>query len=62
MRTLGDTIAQAQGPGAGFVAVQIAGEPERRARAAREREGIWLDVATWGEIVEAGHKVGVAVG
>ena len=49
-------------PGAGFEAVQIAGEPERRARAAREREGIWLDDATWGEIVEAGRKVGVAVG
>lgn len=47
--------------GDGFDAVQIAGEPERRARAAREREGIWLDDATWGEIVAAGAKVGVAV-
>ncbi|MEJ7685826.1 MAG: malate/lactate/ureidoglycolate dehydrogenase, partial [Variovorax sp.] len=36
-------------------------EPERRARAAREREGIWLDDATWSEIVAAGAKVGVAV-
>lgn len=49
-------------PGAGFDAVQIAGEPERQARAIREREGIWLDGATWKEIVEAGHKVGVTVG
>ncbi len=49
-------------PGAGFEGVQIAGEPERAARAAREREGIWLDDATWGEIVEAGKKVGVAIG
>lgn len=49
-------------PGAGFDAVQIAGEPERKARAARESEGIWLDDATWSEIVEAGRKVGVAVG
>ncbi len=48
-------------PGAGFEGVQIAGEPERRARAAREREGIWLDDATWREIVEAGRKVGVTV-
>ena len=48
-------------PGEGFEAVQIAGEPERKARAARERDGIWLDDATWGEIVEAGRKVGVVV-
>lgn len=48
--------------GAGFDAVQIAGEPERKARAAREREGVWVDDATWSEIVEAGRKVGVAVG
>lgn len=48
-------------PGAGFDAVQIAGEPERRARAAREREGIQIDDATWAEIVQAGQKVGVTV-
>jgi len=48
-------------PGAGGEGVQIAGEPERKARAAREREGIWLDDATWAEIAEAGAKVGVAV-
>jgi hydroxycarboxylate dehydrogenase B len=48
-------------PGAGFDAVQIAGEPERRARAAREREGIQIDDTTWSEIVEAGQKVGVTV-
>lgn len=48
-------------PGAGFEAVQIAGEPERKARATREREGIWLDDATWSEIVEAGRKVGVTI-
>jgi uncharacterized oxidoreductase len=48
-------------PGAGFDAVQIAGEPERKARAARERDGIWLDDATWQEIVASGKKVGVTV-
>lgn len=47
--------------GAGFDAVQIAGEPERRARAQREREGIWLDDASWAEIVAAGAKVGVSL-
>ncbi|MET0543580.1 MAG: malate/lactate/ureidoglycolate dehydrogenase [Variovorax sp.] len=49
-------------PGMGFDAVQIAGEPERAARKSREREGIWLDDATWGEIVAAGRRVGVDVG
>ncbi len=49
-------------PGQGFEGVQIAGEPERQARAAREREGIWIDDATWGEIVAAGAKVGVTIG
>ena len=48
-------------PGRGVDAVQIAGEPERRARAQREREGIWLDDASWAEIVAAGAKVGVAL-
>ena len=48
-------------PGAGFDQVQIAGEPERKARAARERDGIWVDDATWAEIVAAGAKVGVSI-
>ena len=48
-------------PGADSDGVQIAGEPERRARVVREREGIWLDDATWAEIVAAGAKVGALV-
>ncbi|HEY2256149.1 MAG TPA: malate/lactate/ureidoglycolate dehydrogenase [Variovorax sp.] len=48
-------------PGAGFEAVQIAGEPERKARAARRQAGIAMDDATWNEIVGAGRKVGVTV-
>lgn len=48
-------------PGAGFDQVQIAGEPERKARVARERDGIWVDDATWAEIVAAGAKVGVSI-
>ncbi|MCW8200463.1 malate/lactate/ureidoglycolate dehydrogenase [Verminephrobacter aporrectodeae subsp. tuberculatae] len=48
-------------PGTGFGQVQIAGEPERRARAQRAREGIRIDAATWDEIVAAGAKVGVVL-
>jgi uncharacterized oxidoreductase len=48
-------------PGAGFDGVQIAGEPERKARAVRRQAGIEMDDATWGEIVAAGRKVGVPV-
>ena len=47
--------------GEGFEGVQIAGEPERATRAARERDGIAVDDATWREIVAAGEKVGVSV-
>ncbi len=43
----------------GFDALRIAGEPEREARARREREGIVIDDQTWAEIVEAGRKVGL---
>ena len=48
-------------PGPGFDAVQIAGEPERKARVDRERTGIWLDDSTWGEIVAAASQLGVHV-
>jgi uncharacterized oxidoreductase len=46
-------------PAPGFDAVRIAGEPEREARKARERDGIAVDGHTWAEIVSAGKKVGV---
>ena len=48
-------------PGEGFDAVQIAGEPERRARQQRERDGIEIDPHTWKEIVDAAGKVGLKV-
>jgi uncharacterized oxidoreductase len=48
-------------PGPGFDTVRIAGEPEREARAQRERDGIAVDGYTWAEIVEAGRKVGAQV-
>lgn len=51
-----------QSPAApGGEGVLLAGEPERRARAGRERDGIRIDDQTWAEIVEAGAKVGLRV-
>jgi hydroxycarboxylate dehydrogenase B len=45
----------------GFDAVRIAGEPERAARAQREKHGIAIDAQTWLEMVAAGAKVGVVL-
>lgn len=42
--------------------VLLAGEPERRARELRARDGIAIDDPTWAEIVEAGARLGVSVG
>ena len=39
--------------------MRIAGEPEREARAKRERDGIALDDNTWEEIVAAAAKLGL---
>lgn len=39
--------------------LQLAGDPERAARRARERDGFEIDATTWEEIVAAGTKVGV---
>jgi len=41
--------------------VQIAGDPERTARAQRQRDGIAVDDQTWQEILDAGRKVGVVL-
>jgi hydroxycarboxylate dehydrogenase B len=48
--------------GQGFDAVQIAGDPERRARIQRAKDGIVIDDQTWADIVAAGAKVAVKVG
>ncbi len=49
-----------QGPIAtGYDAVQIAGDPERRARAERLKTGITIDDGTWGEIERAARRAGV---
>lgn len=41
----------------GFDKVRIAGEPEREARAQRERSGISVDETTWNEILAAAEKL-----
>jgi len=48
-------------PAPGYDGVLLAGEPERAARAARMRDGIEVDDATWGEIEAAANKVGARV-
>ncbi|HNW03204.1 MAG TPA: malate/lactate/ureidoglycolate dehydrogenase [Burkholderiaceae bacterium] len=49
-----------QGPVAtGYDSVQIAGDPERRARAERERAGIYIDDITWAEIENAALRAGL---
>lgn len=40
--------------------ITLPGEPERRARKHCETHGIGLDATTWGEILEAGERVGLA--
>jgi uncharacterized oxidoreductase len=51
-----------QSPAApGTDGVQLAGEPERAARRQRAVDGIVLDEHTWGEIVQAGRKVGASI-
>ena len=41
----------------GSEGVLMAGEPERKARADREKNGIWIDDATWSEIQAAEAKL-----
>lgn len=51
---------RASPPGAGFDKVRIAGEPEREWKAQRLKAGIPVDRTTWGEILAAAEKVGLA--
>ncbi|WP_427915055.1 malate/lactate/ureidoglycolate dehydrogenase [Ramlibacter sp. MMS24-I3-19] len=46
-------------PGPGTDGVLLAGDPERKAREERRRDGIAIDAATWGEIGAAAAKVGL---
>jgi hydroxycarboxylate dehydrogenase B len=45
-------------PAPGTEGLQLAGEPERKAREQRSRDGILIDDTTWAEIEAAGRKVG----
>ena len=46
-------------PGPGTDGVLLAGDPERKAREERRRDGIAIDAATWAEIGAAAAKVGL---
>ena len=49
-----------QSPSAqGSAGVMLAGEPERRARVQRGRDGIAIDDATWEELTQSAQKLGV---
>ena len=50
---------KASPPAAPGVPVQVAGEPERAARAARSRDGVPIDAVTWAEIRAAAATLGV---
>jgi uncharacterized oxidoreductase len=52
--------ATASPPQPGLERVRTPGEPERETKARRLVDGIAVDAVTWGEIVDAGAKVGVA--
>ena len=49
-------------PAPGVERVLTPGEPERATKAARLADGVPVDSVTWGEIVAAGGKVGLAAG
>jgi uncharacterized oxidoreductase len=50
---------KASPPASATEPVLVPGDPERLARAERERDGIAVDATTWGELIDAGEKVGV---
>ena len=52
---------QASPPAPGSPGVQIAGDPERAARAQRSIDGVMIDSQTWQDIIEAGRKFGLVV-
>ncbi len=61
-RELEDFVAwhTASPPAAGVSHVKIAGEPEREWKKERLANGVPVDEVTWGEIVKAGEKAGLA--
>ena len=51
---------KASPPAPGADGVLVPGDPERKSRALRERDGVPLDDETWRQIIEAGSLVGMA--
>lgn len=55
-------FVRASAPAPTSEGVQLAGDPERRHRTNRRRDGIPVDATTWAEIVAAGELVGIEAG
>jgi uncharacterized oxidoreductase len=51
---------KASPPAPGVDEVMVPGDPERKSRATRERDGIPLDDETWRQVIEAGVMVGMS--
>ncbi len=51
-----------QPPAEGVAEVMVPGDPERRSRALREREGIPIPDAVWSDLLEVAGRYGLAVG
>jgi len=62
-KALAETLGRIKAvpPGPGFEEVLLPGEPEARARAQRERDGIPIPDDTWRAVCEAGAELGVNV-
>jgi uncharacterized oxidoreductase len=45
----------------GFEEILIPGEPERRSKEKRLREGIYIEEKTWGDIVTLAVELGVPI-
>lgn len=60
---VGETLGAAKRvpPAPGRAEVLVPGEPEVRARAARERAGLALPEATWGELGAVAARFGLAL-
>jgi uncharacterized oxidoreductase len=48
-------------PAPGFDEVLVAGDPEDRARAQRERTGVPIEPALWARLCELSEELGVSV-
>jgi uncharacterized oxidoreductase len=45
----------------GFEEILIPGEPERRSKEKRLRDGIYIEDKTWGDIVDLAEELGVPI-